>query len=306
MNAKYQVLEGDCLKLMQQIKPGTIDMAFADPPFNVAYDYHDYPDDLEACDYIHWCAQWMHEIHTLLKSDGAFWLAIGDEFVSELDVTAKKLGFIKRSHVVWFYTFGVNCSNNFSRSHTHLLYYVKSEKSFTFNKDEMKVRVPSNRALVYNDKRANPKGKLPDNTWILTKEALEVAFADAEMDTMLASRVCGTFNERADRGTKGERRGTPQMPIQIMERIVLATTRPGDHVLDPVQGTGTTGVAAVLHGRNYTGIDLSKASCDVSRSRLQDAHEKAEARKPCPPSRKPPSSSQKSSSKQPRSAQKTK
>ncbi len=81
-----------------------------------------------------------------------------------------------RSWVVWYYTFGVNCKANFSRSHTHLFYMVKDPKSFTFNADSPALRVPSARQLVYGDRRANPKGRLPDNTWILRPQDVPEAF----------------------------------------------------------------------------------------------------------------------------------
>jgi site-specific DNA-methyltransferase (adenine-specific) len=64
--------------------------------------------------------------------------------------------------VIWYYTFGVHCIKKFARSHAHLFYFVKDPKRFTFNDRE--IRVPSARQLVYFDSRANPEGKLPDNT----------------------------------------------------------------------------------------------------------------------------------------------
>jgi site-specific DNA-methyltransferase (adenine-specific) len=61
----------------------------------------------------------------------------------------------------------VNCKNKFTRSHAHLFYFVKNEKQFTFRGDDLDNRIPSARQLVYADKRANPQGRLPDDTWII-------------------------------------------------------------------------------------------------------------------------------------------
>ena len=103
----------------------------------------------------------------MLKDDGTFWLAIGDEYAAELKIIAtRELGLTCRSWVVWYYTFGVHCKSKFTRSHAHLFYFVKDPKRFTFN--DMAVRVPSARQLVYGDKRANSAGRVPDDTWMMT------------------------------------------------------------------------------------------------------------------------------------------
>ncbi len=101
-----------------------------------------------------------------LKPTGSFWLAIGDDFAAELKLISQQAGFKCRSWVIWYYTFGVNCTKKFSRSHTHLFHFVKDHKHFTFNNKN--IRVPSARQLVYSDGRArSPDGRLPDDTWIL-------------------------------------------------------------------------------------------------------------------------------------------
>src|SRR5207245_6318191 len=109
------------------------------------------------------------------RPDGTFWLAIGDEFAAELKVIAHRdVGLHLRSWVIWYYTFGVNCTKKFSRSHAHLFHFVKDPKTFTFN-DEA-IRVPSARQLVYDDGRAVPDGRLPDDTWILRPQDLPAGF----------------------------------------------------------------------------------------------------------------------------------
>lgn len=264
----FKVAAGDCLKRLKGIETGSIDLVFVDPPFNINYHYDAYDDRKKPEHYLEWCETWLTELYRVCKKHGTFWLAIGDEFVSELDVLSKRLGFYKRSHVLWYYTFGVACQKNFSRSHTHLLYYTKTKSKFTFNHESADLRVPSARQLVYNDKRGNPDGKLPDNTWILSPLDLTSAFSPDE-DTWIASRVCGTFGERVDRGEYGGDRGCPQMPSAVMDRIVLACSRPGDTVLDPMSGTFATGASALRHGRSFIGFDVSELYCRRGRERLQ-------------------------------------
>ena len=155
------VHQGDCLELLARIPDGSVPLAFADPPFNIGYDYDTYDDRRSADDYLTWSRRWMAEIVRVLRPDGTFWLAIGDEYAAELKVLAtRELGLTCRSWVVWYYTFGVNCRHKFSRSHAHIFHFVKDPQAFTFN-DEA-IRVPSARELVYGDRRANPAGRLPD------------------------------------------------------------------------------------------------------------------------------------------------
>ena len=238
---------GDCLKVLPTIKD--VDLVFADPPFNIGYKYDGYNDNKPDAEYIGWCRQWLYQIYRCLKPTGSFWLAIGDKYVSELDIEAKYLGFIRRSWVIWHYTFGVNCTNKLTPSKTHLLYYTKSPKNFTFNKQE--VLVPSARQYRYNDKRAKHGGRLPNDVWLLdSKAAYErgEAFQPAT-DTWFISRVCGTFKERVDHAC--------QMPVDCLKRIVALSSHPGDLVVDPFAGSGTTLVACKLLSRKAIGIELS-------------------------------------------------
>ncbi len=138
---------GDCLNFMRGLDDGSIDLVFADPPFNIGYEYDEYQDCQDANTYVDWCVEWMMEIQRVLKPNGTFWLSIGDEYAAELKVAAQKeVGFRTRSWVVWYYTFGVNCTRKFSRSHAHLFHFVKDESDFTFNADDAGIRVPSARA----------------------------------------------------------------------------------------------------------------------------------------------------------------
>ena len=255
-----QLHQGDCLEVFKGLSDGTVDLAFADPPFNIGYDYDVYNDSQDAHQYLDWSRQWIGEVARVLKPTGSFWLAIGDEYAAELKVLAhRELGLYPRSWVIWYYTFGVNCVNKFTRSHAHLLYFTKDLKTFTFNVDE--IRVPSARQLVYGDKRANPVGRLPDDTWILRPQDAGPESFDPTSDTWYASRVCGTFKER--KGWHG-----CQMPEQVLGRVIKACSNPGDLVLDPFAGSGTTLAVAKKLGRRFLGFELSPEYAARAQSRL--------------------------------------
>ena len=250
---------GDCVEGLKSLPDGSIDLAFADPPFNIGYGYDVYHDRREADDYLAWSRIWIGEVARVLKPDGTFWLAIGDEYAAELKVIAHRdVGLHLRSWVIWYYTFGVNCKNKFSRSHAHLFHFVKDPKTFTFNADA--IRVPSARQLVYADARAQPNGRLPDDTWILRPQDVPDGFAPGG-DTWYVPRVCGTFKERA--GWHG-----CQMPEQLLGRIIKACSDPGEVVLDPFTGSGTSLVTARKLGRRYIGFELSPDYAAQAQKRL--------------------------------------
>jgi adenine specific DNA methylase Mod len=131
--------------------------------------------------------------------------------------------------------------NKFARSHTHIFYFVKDKNDFTFN--DHAARVISDRQKKYQDKRANPEGKMPDDVW----------------DEY--PRVCGTFKERLDFPC--------QMPESLLARIIRVSSKEGHWVLDPFIGSGTTAVVAAKLGRNFTGIDVSDEYVRISKERVQ-------------------------------------
>jgi DNA modification methylase len=275
--------------------PESVDLAFADPPFNIGFDYDVYKDNVGHNEYLDWSKRWIEAVYRSLKPDGTFWLAIGDEYAAELKIASQEIGFHCRSWVVWYYTFGVNCSKKFTRSHAHMFYFVKNPEAFTFRDGDLDNRVPSARELVYNDKRANPKGRLPDDTWIirpadvvgdlmsdddgtwvpsqitapsddartftLRPQDLSECF-NPEEDTWYFPRVAGTFKER--KGFHG-----CQMPEQLLGRIVRSCSEPGDLVVDPFSGSGTTLAVAKKLGRNYLGFELSKDYVTYGLERLE-------------------------------------
>jgi site-specific DNA-methyltransferase (adenine-specific) len=251
------VIQGDCLGRLAELPAASVDLAFADPPFNIGYEYDHYDDRRHGSEYLTWTERWLAAVARVLKPTASVYVAIGDEYAAEVKTRLDALGLTMRNWIVWHYTFGVSCTKKFNRSHAHIFYYVVDPKRFTFHADA--VRVPSARQTTYADRRANPLGKLPDDTWVLRPQEDERFFGPGT-DTWYVPRVCGTFKERG---------GHPcQMPLALLERIVRVSTGPGDLVLDPFAGSGTTLAAAKKLGRHYIGIELSENYADLIRERL--------------------------------------
>lgn len=281
---KNRIYQGDCVELLNQADERSVDLVFADPPFNIGYAYDVYDDEKHAHDYLSWCGQWIKGVRRVLKSNGTFWLAIGDEYAAELKIEAQNAGFHCRSWVVWYYTFGVNCVNGFSRSHTHLFHFIKDPKHFTFNRPNPQIRVKSARELVYADHRANPNGRLPDNTWIIRPQDAPQGFSPIH-DTWYFARVAGTFKERE--GFHG-----CQMPEQLLARIIRTSSRPQDLVLDPFGGSGTTLCVAKKLGRQWMGFELSADYVRYIRHRLDKTNMGDAVDGPEDPIRSAPSTAQ--------------
>ena len=132
MTVKHdRIVRGDCITELERLEADCVDLAFADPPFNIGYDYDEYDDRRADEDYLAWSKHWMQGVIRVLRPWGAFWLAIGDEYAAELKgIATRELGLVCRNWVVWYYTFGVHCNSKFTRSHAHLFYFLKTGPSY--------------------------------------------------------------------------------------------------------------------------------------------------------------------------------
>lgn len=247
-----KIILGDCLDIMKEMPDGKIDLIFADPPYNIGIRYDNHNDKMRYEDYINWSEKWIKECARLLSDKGSIYIAINDEHVAEIVMILKKLGLTMRNWIIWHYTFGQAQKKKFSRAHTHILYFTKDKENFIFNADD--VRVQSVRQVI-GDKRANPKGKIPDDVW-------ENGEAKYKEDVWKVSRVAGTFRERV--------KDFPcQMPLKILERIIKVSSNKESIILDPFSGSGTTAIAAKKLGRRYTGIEISQKYKKMAENRLK-------------------------------------
>ncbi len=240
---RNQILCGDCVEILRAVKEPFADLIFADPPFNIGYKYDKYHDDKASEKYLAWTRDWVGACIGVLKPQGSFYIAIGDEYAANIKVIADEYELAMRNWIIWHYSFGQQLKRKFARSHTHIFYFVKDAKNFVFH-DEA-VRVISDRQKKYSDKRANPAGKMPDDVW------------------NEYPRICGTFTERT---------GFPcQMPESLLARIIRVSSNEGDWVLDPFCGSGTTATVAHKLNRTYTSIDISETYAQAARERIADS-----------------------------------
>lgn len=238
----WQIITGDCLGAMQKLKPGAARLIFADPPYNIGLDYGKGPqaDQLAEHKYLAWCQQWLTACVRLLTEDGSLWVMINDDYADHFGLLLRQTGLHRRAWIKWYETFGVNCSNNFNRCSRHIFYCVKHPRRFVFNTDA--VSRPSDRQLKYADRRAAPHGKLWDNVWTIP-------------------RLVENSQERLpDFPT--------QLPLALLSPIVGCASNPGDLIFDPFTGSGTTGAAALLSHRRFTGCELNPRFAQAAEIRL--------------------------------------
>lgn len=241
----YTITTGDCVAGLEALPAGSVDLVIADPPYNIGIDYGSgrKADRLADDHYIEWTRRWIAAAARVLADHGSMWVICGQEYAGDHQIAMRAAGLHWRNTVTWVESFGVNCCKKFNRTSRPMFYAVKHPRRFTFNVEAL--TVPSSRQLKYNDRRANPAGKILDDVWPI-------------------SRVCGTFNERVE--------GVPtQLPLDLVRRVIGGLTRPGDLVVDPFTGSGTTAVVCVERGRRFHGFELREEFAAIARRRVAQA-----------------------------------
>ena len=237
-NENSIVILGDCLNNLNKIADNSIDLIFADPPYNIGKDFGNNKDKWNSKEeYINWCKLWIDECFRILKKDGTFYFMTATQFMPYLDVyVSEKYNVLSR--IVWSYdSSGVQSKKIYGSLYEPLLMCTKSKKSkYTFNYKDILVeaKTGAQRKLIdYRKKVPTPYNtqKVPGNVWNF-------------------SRVRFKMEEYENHPT--------QKPEALLKRIILASSNKGDIVLDPFSGTFTTSGVAVKLGRKAIGIELNK------------------------------------------------
>ncbi len=240
----WTLINDDVMTGLESVRDnhGPARLIFTDPPYNIGIDYGDgaEADSMPHDKFVGWCKDWLALCRECLTDDGSLWLMTCDEVAAESCLILKDLGFNIRNWIKWYETFGVNCSGKFNRTSRHIFYATMHKRAMVWNAEP--VSRPSDRQTKYNDKRAAAGGKIWDDVWQIP-------------------RLTGSCEERIPTFPT-------QLPLALVEPIVLCASELGDLVVDPFNGSGTTGVAAIRNGRKYIGIDKSESFIDLAQKRL--------------------------------------
>ncbi len=244
-----QIIHGDALQALTKcVKDESIDLIFADPPYNIGKDFAGckdrWPSDEE---YLNWCYEWLSLCVRKLKPTGAFYVMTSTQFMPYFDIfLRKRLSVLSR--LVWFYdSSGVQAKKYFGSMYEPILFCVKDKNNYTFNADDILVEAKTGAKRGLIDYRKNPPQpyntkKVPGNVW---------EFA----------RVRYRMDEYENHPT--------QKPIALLERIIKASSNEGDWVLDPFSGSFTTSFVAKSLKRKSIGIELQEEYIKIGLRRLE-------------------------------------
>lgn len=254
-DADLLLYRGDCLDLLDAMEPGSVQLVVTSPPYNLGKPYET---NLDLDEYVRQQGEAIAGCVRVLRESGSICWQVGN-YVSNgkvipLDILLYPLfaqhGLSLRNRIVWSFGHGLHASKRFSGRYEVILWFSKGGE-YTFNLDAVRVpqKYPGKRYFKGPKKgelSGNPLGKNPSDVW--------------EIPNVKANHV-----EKTEHPC--------QFPIELVERLVLALTEPGDIVLDPFMGSGTTCLAALAHGRRAAGAEILPEYYELAAERIQIARQ---------------------------------
>lgn len=253
MIRKYQrqnacIYWGDAIRVLSELIPDqSVHLIFADPPYNIGKRFSGFVDKWESDEaYAGWCYQWLDLCIQKLKPSGTLYAMSSTQGVPYLDIYLRKRLHIL-SRIIWHYdSSGVQAKNHFGSLYEPILHCVKDRRNYTFNADDILVEAKTGakrRLIDYRKSTPKPYNsqKVPGNVWYFPR----VRYRMPEYE-----------------------KHPSQKPEKLMERIIKASSNPGDVVLDPFSGTFTTCAVARRLGRQAVGIELQEEYIKIGLRRL--------------------------------------
>lgn len=249
------VFVGDCLELLRQVPNRALQLVVTSPPYNIGKEYEK---RLDIDHYVEQQAAVIKECVRALSDSGSICWQVGN-FVdngaiypldSMLYPVFRDLGLQMRNRIIWHFEHGLHCSNRFSGRYETIIWFTKTNR-YTFNLDPIRVPQKYPGKKHFKGPKAgqfsgNPLGKNPGDVWVIPN--------------VKSNHVEKTVHPC-------------QFPVELVERLVLSMTKPGDWVLDPFLGVGSTIVAAIRHGRRGAGAEILSKYANVAKERInQEIH----------------------------------
>lgn len=241
---------GSCLEHLENIPDSSIQLIVTSPPYNLGKEYErrgnmdEYVENQRSV--IEKCAQ-------KLKPEGSICWQVGNYAengrILPLDILLypifRDIGLIMRNRIIWHFGHGLQCSKRLSGRYETIMWFTKSD-DYVFNLDPIRVPQKYPNKKYFRGKRkgqlsCNPKGKNPSDVW--------------EIPNVKHNHIEKTEHPA-------------QFPVELVERLVLSLTDAGDTVYDPYMGSGSTAIAALMHGRNCIGSEKEPKYVRIIKSRL--------------------------------------
>lgn len=248
----HKIIQGDVLEALKEISDESIDLIFADPPYNIGKDFNGIQDKWTTeKKYLEWCYEWLDLCVSKLKKNGSFYVMTATQFMPFFDIYLReKMDVLSR--IVWYYdSSGVQAKKYYGSMYEPILFCVKDKNNYTFNSKDILVeaKTGAKRKLI-DYRKAVPtvynSEKVPGNVWEF-------------------SRVRYRMDEYENHPT--------QKPVALLERIIKASSNKNDMVLDPFSGTFTTCFVAKELERKSIGIELQEEYVKIGVRRLNLAEE---------------------------------
>ncbi len=244
----HRIVLGDVLEVLDEAAgDGTVDLIFADPPYNIGKNFHGRMDRWPSEEaYLEWSYQWIDRCLKKLKPSGSLYFMCSTQCQPYFDLYLRnKLTVLSR--IVWSYdSSGVQARRYFGSLYEPILFCVADPDNYTFNADDIRVeaRTGSQRKLI-DYRKAVPtvynSTKVPGNVWDIP-------------------RVRYRMPEYEEHPT--------QKPVALLERVIKASSNPGDLVLDPFSGSFTTGCVAKQLGRHFAGVEINEEYVKIGLRRM--------------------------------------
>ncbi|MEY9375100.1 DNA-methyltransferase [Rhizobium leguminosarum] len=260
---------GDAGEQLNSLAARSVDLVVCSPPYNIGKIY-ERQHKLSFNEYLRWQEEIIEKLSAVIKQGGSVCWQVGnhikDGVLTPLDIPFYGLfvkhGFVLRNRIIWRFNFGRNSDRRFSGRYESVLWFTLGD-GYKFNLDPIRVpqlypgkRHSKNKGANAGRPSGNPKGKNPSDYWEFS----------AERD-FLENPVWDIPNVKAGHPEKTEH--PCQFPIELAERCVLGLSDPGDFVLDPFVGTGSTLIAAAKHGRRGVGFEKEAAFADIANRRIE-------------------------------------
>ena len=250
-----EIWQGDSVDWLRGLESGSVDLVFADPPYNIKKAEWDTFESQQ--EYVNWSVRWIEQAARILKPDGTLYVCGFSEILADLRLPASR--FFKGCRwIVWHYKNKANLGDDWGRSHESILHFRKS-REFTFNVDD--VRIPyGEHTLKYP---AHPQAETSQYGKAANKDRIWHPHPRGAKpkDVLEIPTTCNGMHEKTPHPT--------QKPEELLRKIVLASSNPGDLVIDPFLGSGTTAVVAEQLKRQWKGCDLSAEFCQYATERIE-------------------------------------
>lgn len=242
----------DALEWLGSLETESVDLVVADPPYNMGKTDWDHFESLDA--YLEWSRAWLGECRRILAPAGSLYVMGWSEVLAEIKAAVSR-DWAGCRWLVWFYRNKANLRDDWGRSHESIL-HLRKDARFTFDTDS--VRIPYNAHTVRYPERpqaaTSQYGGARTDLW--RPHPLGARPRDVlEIPVLANGTVEKTFHPT-------------QKPVQLIRKFVLASSRPGELVVDPFAGSGTTPVVCELTGRRWRACDLDARSCRVAAERI--------------------------------------